>query len=198
MATPKQEIELARETEAGLRVLVVEDDDKLRKVYATFLRAVDGVSSVVVAVDGLDAVEVARALTCHIAIVDLNVPRLDGVEAAVELRALDPASRIALHSSDPVALRARASGLGFQLFDKLEFEPLMEWVEQQAAGWRPTANISGGAPLAPFGPRLDLSCLLCGYGIVTRKPPARCPMCDAGAIWVVLPSAMAARERFAG
>jgi rubrerythrin len=32
--------------------------------------------------------------------------------------------------------------------------------------------------------RLDLSCSRCGYGIVSREPPERCPMCGATPVWV--------------
>lgn len=62
------------------------------------------------------------------------MPGLNGVEAALRLRLLQPLMRIALHSSDPDALRERAIGLGLPLFDKIQFEGLLGWVEGQAAG----------------------------------------------------------------
>jgi hypothetical protein len=32
--------------------------------------------------------------------------------------------------------------------------------------------------------RLDLVCALCGYGIVSSRPPAHCPMCHDLARWI--------------
>jgi rubrerythrin len=32
--------------------------------------------------------------------------------------------------------------------------------------------------------RLDLNCSCCGYGIVSREPPERCPMCGATPVWI--------------
>jgi CheY-like chemotaxis protein len=109
-------------------------------------------------------------------VLDLNIPRLDGVQAARLLLGLQPSMSVALHSSDPDRLRARAAGLGLPLFDKLDFDDLVAWVEQQArafAGRTPRSTAS----------RLELSCSLCGYGIVSGAPPPQCPMCHAVAAW---------------
>jgi hypothetical protein len=52
----------------------------------------------------------------------------------------------------------------------------------------------------PLARRLDLTCSLCGYGIVSRAPPAHCPMCQAVAVWTEqsgrLARNAAGRERF--
>ena len=75
--------------------------------------------------DGDEAVLIARRLRCQIAILDFNMPRLDGVEAAVLLRQDCPSTRVAVNSSDPEGLKARAAGLGLAVFDKLDFESLL-------------------------------------------------------------------------
>jgi predicted Zn-ribbon and HTH transcriptional regulator len=31
---------------------------------------------------------------------------------------------------------------------------------------------------------VDLNCSRCGYGIVSREPPERCPMCGTAPVWV--------------
>ena len=36
---------------------------------------------------------------------------------------------------------------------------------------------------APATRKVDLCCSLCGYGIVSRTPPARCPMCGGEGAW---------------
>src|SRR5215212_2469019 len=111
------------------RLLVVDDDEPVRTLYVALLENVAGVGPVVAAGDGADAVQVAKKLALDVAVLDLNMPRLDGIEAALALAALQPSLSIALHSSDPDTLRQRARGLDFAVFDKVEFDRLVAWVE---------------------------------------------------------------------
>jgi CheY-like chemotaxis protein len=167
------------EAVTGVRVLVADDDETVRSLYVSLLREVAGISSLVDASDGHEAVLIARRLRCQIAILDFNMPRLDGVEAAVLLRRDCPSTRVAVHSSDPEGLKARAAGFGLAVFDKLDVESLLAWAERQAAAW----NGLGSTTVAALAPRRDFSCSRCGYGIVSREPPKRCPMCDRDTTW---------------
>jgi CheY-like chemotaxis protein len=119
----------------AVRVLVADDDESQRILYGSLVLGLPGVTSVVAAQDGVEAVRVAGALALHVAILDLNMPRLDGVEAALRLSATQPSLRVALHSSDPDELRQRAHGLGLPLFGKLEVDRLAEWVGDEAMRW---------------------------------------------------------------
>ena len=147
-------------------------------MFARLLRATAGVASVVEAADGVEAVELAGARRLDIAVLDVNMPRLNGIDTAVRLRSLQPSLQIALHSSDPELLRQRAAGLDLPLFDKLDFDQLIAWVQRHAT----TASGSGQA--APLVRKADLRCSMCGYGIVSRTRPVRCPMCGVAAVWV--------------
>jgi len=168
-----------KQTVSGARVLVADDDDAMRRLYSTLLRDVAGVSSLVDASDGLEAVRIARSSRCEIAVLDFNMPRLDGVEAALRLRRERPSTRVVLHSADPGGLEKRAAGLGFTMFDKLDLEGLVAWVEWQAGLWRG----HGQATVAALAPRRDFSCSSCGYGVVSREAPERCPMCRRETAW---------------
>jgi CheY-like chemotaxis protein len=119
----------------ALRVLVADDDASQRTLYGCLVQGIPGVSSVVAAEDGVEAERIAGELALHVAILDLNMPRLDGVEAALRMSAMQPSLRIALHSSDREELRRRAQGLGLPLFGKLEVDRLAEWVEDEAMRW---------------------------------------------------------------
>jgi len=165
-----------------IRVLLADDDAALRLRFAALLGRAKGVSSVVEAEDGADAVQIGALLRPEVVVLDLNMPRLSGVEAAARLAAEQPLMRIALYSADFDRLRERAGGLGLALFDKLEPERLYQWVEAQARSWgsRSYEPVSNAAPIEG---RRDLSCPVCGYGIVSRKPPDRCPMCQTVAVW---------------
>jgi CheY-like chemotaxis protein len=118
---------------SGARVLVADDDPGVRTMFAGLLRVTAGVTSVVEAADGAEAVDIAREQRLDVAVLDLNMPRLDGVAAALRLRTLQPSLAIALHSSDPELLRERAAGLDLPRFDKLEFDRLLVWLEDQIA-----------------------------------------------------------------
>lgn len=43
------------------------------------------------------------------------------------------------------------------------------------------------APAVSPPRRMELICSLCGYGIVSREPPGRCPMCGTDAAWAAPP-----------
>ncbi|OAI55338.1 hypothetical protein AYO48_03830 [Gaiella sp. SCGC AG-212-M14] len=163
-----------------VRVLVADEDEGVRAHFVSLLGDATGIASTLEAEDGAEAVQVGLQLRPEIAVLDLNMPRLSGVEVAQTLRALQPSMRIALRSSDPDHhLRARAGGLGLPLFNKLECECLVHWVEAQARSCGPRVDET----VSPLAQRLDLSCSMCGYGIVSRKPPERCPMCHVDAAW---------------
>jgi len=171
----------ANTTAAGVRLLVADDDQALRSLFATLLGAAAGVTSVIEAADGAAALELARKHRVRVAVLDLLMPHVDGVEAAVRLHESQPSLRIALHSSDPELLRQRAAGLELPLFDKADFDRLVDWVERQAK--EACAAENGHAPVAPIAQKVDLCCSMCGYGIVCRTTPARCPMCGGEGTW---------------
>jgi len=184
--------------EPGVRVLVADDNDTVRTLYLGLLRGVAGVSSVVAAEDGHDALLLARSLSCQIVLLDFHMPRIDGVDAALRLRRERPSTRVAVQSSDSDSLEARAAGLGLVLFDKLDFERVLDWVALQVAAW----ERRGPAPAAQPAPRREFSCSSCGYGIVGCEPPERCPMCQrvtpshdlgVGSTWILREQRMTRR-----
>ena len=184
-----------------VRVLVADDDKGVRAHFVSRLGDANGIASTLEAEDGAEAVQVGLQLRTEIAVLDLNMPRLSGVEATQTLRALQPSMRFALQSLDPDDLRARAGGLGLPLFDKLECERLVHWVRDAGAFLWPCAE-EPVAAVSALARRRDLTCSLCGYGIVSRKPPERCPMCHVDAAWTESRSwpaqKTAAHRHFAG
>jgi CheY-like chemotaxis protein len=169
----------ARQSGIGIRMLVADDDPSVLALLGKLLRVTEGISFVLEVENGARAVAAARDMPFDVAVLDLNMPRLDGVQAARLLLAVDPSMRIALHSSDPDALDARAEGLGLPLFDKLQFDALVGWItRREVSPHAPAAAVSAAAP------RRELSCSECGYGIVARVPPPQCPMCHALTTWV--------------
>jgi len=66
-------------------VLVVDDDPNVRTTLEMLLRALD--YRVTVAATGAKGVELALALRPGIALIDLGMPGMDGLEAAARIRA---------------------------------------------------------------------------------------------------------------
>ena len=72
-----------------LRVLVADDQEIVRTGLAMILSAQDGIEVVATAVDGQDAVERARALRPDVCLLDIRMPRLNGIEATRALAGPD-------------------------------------------------------------------------------------------------------------
>jgi DNA-binding NarL/FixJ family response regulator len=73
----------------SLRVLVADDQEIVRTGLAMILGAQDGIEVVATAVDGQDAVEQARALRPDVCLLDIRMPRLNGIEATRALAGPD-------------------------------------------------------------------------------------------------------------
>jgi DNA-binding NarL/FixJ family response regulator len=61
------------------------------------------------AIDGLDAVEKAQELQADVILLDISMPRLNGVEAAARIRAISPQSKILFVSVERSAEFAEAA-----------------------------------------------------------------------------------------
>jgi len=89
------------------RVLVVEDDDEIAQALARSLR-MEGYE-VRLAPDGQDALDQAVAFVPDLVVLDLGLPKLDGLEVAKRLRAVDDTPILMLTARD--ALESRVEGL---------------------------------------------------------------------------------------
>jgi DNA-binding NarL/FixJ family response regulator len=82
-----------------IRVLIVDDHAVVREGLRTFLELQDGMSVVGEAGDGEEAVRQAEALKPDVVLMDLVMPRLDGVGAMRELRRRLPSTRVIVLTS---------------------------------------------------------------------------------------------------
>lgn len=80
----------------SLRVLVADDQEIVRTGLAMILGAQDGIEVVATAVDGLDAVEQARSLRPDVCLLDIRMPRMNGIEATRALAGPDVADPMAV------------------------------------------------------------------------------------------------------
>jgi two-component system, NarL family, response regulator NreC len=99
----------------ALRILLADDHHIVRQALRSLLEA-EGLRVAGEAADGPGAVEQARACRPDVAVLDLSMPRLTGIEAARQIRAAVPDAKLVLltiHREDHyvrAALRAGISG----------------------------------------------------------------------------------------
>jgi DNA-binding NarL/FixJ family response regulator len=122
-----------------IRVLVVDDQGLVRAGFRMILEAQPDIEVVGEAADGLDAVDAARRLRPDVVLMDIRMPRLDGLEATRRLAGpgqADPVRVLILTTFDLdeyvfEALRAGASGF---LLKDLPREDLVTAVRVVAGG----------------------------------------------------------------
>jgi two-component system, NarL family, response regulator LiaR len=82
-----------------IRVLIVDDHAVVREGLRTFLELQDGIAVIGEAADGVEAVELAVALVPDVILMDLVMPRVDGIAAMREVRERVPESRVIVLTS---------------------------------------------------------------------------------------------------
>jgi CheY-like chemotaxis protein len=183
MAEPAPTID---DREPPIRLLVADDDSLARSLLASCARESVGEIGVLEAQDGAEAIKLGLQQRPQIALLDVNMPRLGGIEAALTLRELHPRMRLALHTADPLTHRERVREHRLPLFGKLELDRTLSWLHAQVE-WFLQAEAEPETRR-----KRSLVCSGCGYGILRPTPPDRCPMCQAEDSWVAAPSPSAA------
>ncbi len=72
-----------------IRVLIADDQKMVRAGFAMILSAHDDIEVVAQCADGVEALEAARRLRPDVALLDIRMPRLDGLEVARRLAAIE-------------------------------------------------------------------------------------------------------------
>jgi len=95
----------------AVRVLVVEDFEPFRQFVCSTLSALPNVQIAAEVSDGLDAVRKAEELQPELILLDVGLPRLNGIDAARQIRTVCPNSRIIFVSqeSDPSVVQEALS-----------------------------------------------------------------------------------------
>jgi DNA-binding NarL/FixJ family response regulator len=98
------------------RILIADDFPVVRSGLRRLLDAKPDLEVVAEAADGHEAVEIALKEEIHLAIIDVSMPRMTGIQAAAELHKRKPEIRVlmlSMHDSEQFlfeALKAGASG----------------------------------------------------------------------------------------
>src|ERR1700751_2801952 len=145
-----------------VRILIADDHELVRQGLRALLASRPSWEVCGEAVDGLEAIEMAAQLRPDIVLLDVSMPRLNGLEAAPFIRRESPASEIVIVSQHdpaemlPSALKAGARGfvsksdIGSNLLSTIEsiFEPA-----SHPAGGNGSERHAGGERRALLGTR---------------------------------------------
>ncbi|MFG3421076.1 response regulator [Micromonospora sp. NPDC048063] len=97
----------------AIRVVLADDELLLREAIVTLLGLEDDIDIVGTARDGEEAIKVIRQTRPDVAVLDLEMPKLDGLEAAAAVRTASADTRVVLltrHARPAVLRRALDAG----------------------------------------------------------------------------------------
>jgi two-component system response regulator DesR len=121
-----------------IRVLLADDEGMIRSALAALLRLEDDIDVVAECADGEEAIEAAIRLRPDICLLDLEMPRLDGVEVARKLTRTVSTRCIIVtrHARPGVLRRALAAGVAGFLPKSRDADEVAAIIRRVAAGGR--------------------------------------------------------------
>ena len=118
-----------------IRVLLADDQRVVREGLAMLVGLLPGIEVVGTAADGEEAVRLAVARAADVVLMDLRMPRCDGVEATQRLADARPEARVialTTYADEPTVLRAlRAGARGY-----LTKDAGAEEIHPRSSPWR--------------------------------------------------------------
>lgn len=94
------------------KIIIIDDEEKIRDILTMILR--DDGYDIVTAKDGIEGMKEAKSFSPEIAIVDLQMPRMDGIETCARLKEILPeivTIILTAHGSIPSAVQAIKQGV---------------------------------------------------------------------------------------
>jgi len=144
-----------------IRVVLADDQRVVREGLATLLSLLEGIDVAGAAADGDEVVDLARRVRPDVVLMDLRMPRCDGVEATRRLRELDPDIKVLVlttYADDRSvidALRAGARGYLTKDAGAEEIRSALEQVMRGQAAIDPAVQHHLLDAIATIGPRSE-------------------------------------------
>ena len=154
------------ETAAPVRVLIADDQKIVREGLVSLLSLLPGIDVVGAATDGDDAVRQALSLRPDVVLMDLNMPRCNGVQATEQLRDRQPGTRVVVlttYADDEWVFAALQAGARGFLTKDAGAEEIRRAIATVA---------SGDAQLDPSVQRRLLDALASGQRLAVAGQPA--------------------------
>jgi len=120
-----------------IRVMVADDHHVVRQGLVALLKTVPDLQVVIEAADGQEAVELYDQNRPDVALMDLRMPRLGGVEAITQIRSKHPGARVIVLTTfdgDEDIYRAMQAGAKGYLLKGMSAEELIDAIRAVHAG----------------------------------------------------------------
>ena len=142
-----------------IRVLTADDHPIVRAGIAAMIANEPDIDVVAEGRDGAEAVALFEAYRPDVVLMDLRMPKVDGVAAILAIRAIEPNARVialTTYDGDADIHRALSAGAGAYLIKDTMVEQLVAAIRLAASGKR-VIPPDVATRLAEFTPRADLS-----------------------------------------
>lgn len=139
-----------------MRVLLVDDHALFRKGVAEQLASQDDVEVVGEASHGLEAIQMARDLVPDVILMDINMPKCDGLEATRQIKREMPHVKIIILTvadDDQKLFEAIKSGAQGYLLKNLEPSQLFDVLDSISRGEAPLSGVIAAKILNEFSQR---------------------------------------------
>lgn len=133
-------------------ILIIDDHPAFRMVIKMQLMQLLGIEEVIEADNGQTAVEMTRQHMPKLAILDLDIPRISGLDVIPRLKLAHPSIRVLVlsgHDAATFAPRAMRSGVHGFVGKSQEMKEIMRGVEAVLAGYSVFPVTAIGSGIAP-------------------------------------------------
>lgn len=120
-----------------MRVLLADDHGIVRRGLRSLLESEPGLQVVGEAADGLEAIRLCTESKPDVLILDIGLPKLNGIDVAARVQKLDPAPWVivlTMHTDESYILRALAAGARAYLLKDATDEDLLPAIRAAAKG----------------------------------------------------------------
>jgi DNA-binding NarL/FixJ family response regulator len=121
---------------ADIRVLIVDDVERVRQDLGTFLTLTGDIEIVGEASNGLEAIRLVENLCPQVILMDLEMPIMDGYEAARTIKAMQPSCRVialTIHAGEAERQQALQAGADDFIVKGAPLETLLEVIRDAPA-----------------------------------------------------------------
>ena len=128
---------LSNDEEGAIRVAVVDDQRLFTKGLSGLVEMLDGVEVVGVGYDGEEAIALCRREEPDVVLMDISMPKMDGISATREIRTLLPQTAVIIltaHEEDEQVFEGIKAGAQGYLLKDAELEDLSRAIRTVHAG----------------------------------------------------------------